>query len=335
MIDTTLLPWHRKLWQRLFDAVDQDRLPHGLLLTGKAGLGKEIFAKLFSASLLCHRPRSDRLPCGECRSCRFLSAGAHPDFFHLAPEEKGRPIKIDAVREFVSWSTFTAQEGTRRVALIAPADAMNTAAANSLLKTLEEPPASLVILLVTSRSGVLPPTVRSRCQESRLHTPPAEQALGWLSTQLPSQETTDTETDWRKLLELSAGAPIAAKSMASDGYLETRNTLFREFAEFIDGNSTAGSISEKWSRGVVEQVLASVNSWLRDMIRLRMGCPSELLENADLSDNLLALGVSIDLRRLLESEIMAEYGLQRWQLGNLNAQMQLEDLLLYLVEKKS
>ena len=109
-----------------------------------------------------------------------MKAGSHGDFRWLAPEEGKRAIGIDAVRAAVGFVQKTAAYGTRKVLLIEPAEAMTAQAANALLKTLEEPPGSSVILLVSSQAGALIATVRSRCQSIVVAPPGPDQAQEWL-----------------------------------------------------------------------------------------------------------------------------------------------------------
>ena len=274
----------------------------------------------------------DGLPCGECRSCRFLAAGSHPDFFDLQPEEPGKPIKIDAVRKFVGWSVLTPQEGTRRLALIAPADAMNAAAANSLLKTLEEPAPSIGILLVTSRMASLPATVRSRCQRFTLEPPPRAEALSWLETR--GVQESAAGHDWRLLLELARGAPLRALALAKGDALGARKARLAELENLLLGRVDAVDIAAAWVAGDLAGSLAVVTSWLRDMARLRVAGSGVSLENADLAATLQRLSETLDLTKVLRVQEAAETGARDWQRGNLNLQMQTEDLLLALLETR-
>ena len=140
------LPWQLEAWARLGQQVDEDRLPHALLVTGPAGIGKEHFARSVSARLLCGSPVSGTA-CGNCKSCTLLSAGSHPDLLDVQCEEGSRVIKIDQVRELIDFAGKTPAIGGRKVVLLGPAEAMNINAANALLKCLEEPSASTTLLL--------------------------------------------------------------------------------------------------------------------------------------------------------------------------------------------
>src|SRR5690606_14968084 len=170
------LPWHAEAWTRLQAQIRRQALPHALLISGLPGLGKRRLAEQLAAALLCEAGRNELQACGRCRACRPLVQGAHPDLFVVTPEEEGRQVRVDQVRGLIDQLALKSQYGGYRVGLIDPADRMNAAAANALLKTLEEPPPGVVLLLVAARPSLLPATIRSRCQQLTLSPPPAEQA---------------------------------------------------------------------------------------------------------------------------------------------------------------
>ncbi len=179
------LPWLREPFAALAEAMASGRLPHAILIEGVDGVGKAALASRLSAALLCSEPDYGRRPCGKCKACRLFSADTHPDFRALEPEEGKQGIGIDQVRDLISALVLTGQLSTARVGLITPAHSMSRGAANSLLKTLEEPPAGTTIILLTSRPAALPATVRSRCQGIKVSSPSADVALDWLSRRTP------------------------------------------------------------------------------------------------------------------------------------------------------
>ena len=156
--------WHATAWQQLQTSHRQQRLPHALLLSGEAGIGKAEFAARLAASLLCEQPHVDGQACGTCHACQRLGAQTHPDRFRLEPEEPGKAIKVDAVRQLIRNLSLTGHYGGYRVVTVEPAELMNTNAANAFLKTLEEPPANTLLILITASPARLPATIRSRCQ---------------------------------------------------------------------------------------------------------------------------------------------------------------------------
>jgi len=165
MAELSPYPWQRPLWQGLLDRLRDGRLPHALLLSGPAGMGKQEFASRFSRAILCDSPNEDGSACGQCRGCQLMQAGSHPDYLLVAPEEEGKAIGIDAVRELARFQALKSQYGRQRVIQLQPADALNPNSANALLKTLEEPAGDTILLLTTDRPMALLPTIRSRCQK--------------------------------------------------------------------------------------------------------------------------------------------------------------------------
>src|SRR5690606_31936472 len=126
-------PWHLPVWDALTAG---SRHAHAFLFAGLPGVGKRLFAEAFAAHLLCLQPQSGRA-CGQCRSCHLCQAGSHPDRLVVEPEEQGKAIRIDAIRQLGDFMGQTAQQGGRKVIILHPAEAMNLNAANALLKSLE------------------------------------------------------------------------------------------------------------------------------------------------------------------------------------------------------
>lgn len=164
-----LAPWHQKPWGLLTHAKEQNRLPHALLLIGDEDSGLKLFADAFAHLLLCKQGTA----CGVCHSCQLVSAKSHSDFIVIEPEESGQMIKIDQIRPVVELASTTSMHGGYRVILIRPAEAMNIAAQNALLKTLEEPTPNTLLLLLSDQSRRLLKTITSRCQRIVLQRPSA------------------------------------------------------------------------------------------------------------------------------------------------------------------
>lgn len=162
-----IYPWQQAQWQSVLQQLQADRLPHALLLAGPSGLGKRSFANALAAHALCVKHTA----CGQCRSCLLLNASNHPDLLELQPEAEGKAIKIEQVRELVTELGQTAQQGSYQVVVIEPAEAMNKAGANALLKTLEEPPGPVIFLLISHQPATIPATIRSRCQRLNFMVP--------------------------------------------------------------------------------------------------------------------------------------------------------------------
>lgn len=190
-------PWQKAQWRQLWQRHRNGQLPHALLLHGPEGIGKEDFAHLAANSLLCEQTSESGQACGECKSCQLLASDNHPDFVSLQPEETGKAIKVDQIRELIQLMTLSPHFSGYRTVLISPAEQMNMAAANSLLKTLEEPQENTVIILVTSQLSRLPATIRSRCQMLRFAMPDKTLALSWLELDSRPQSGR-TITDYRQ-----------------------------------------------------------------------------------------------------------------------------------------
>lgn len=226
-------------------------MPHALLFTGEPGLGKRALAARLVARLLCRQP-IDGDACGTCRDCLLLAAGTHPDRIGitLGVNREGKPrseIVIEQIRELGARLAMTSQLGGWQVATIDPADGMNVAAANALLKTLEEPTADSVVLLIADRPARLPQTVRSRCQRVDLHVPPRADALAWLAR----QGVADAEA----ALDAAGGNPGLAARWAGDGSLERRREVARDLMALAKGRADAYAVSQRWAADAPDERL--------------------------------------------------------------------------------
>lgn len=232
------LPWQSPAWQRFIRTVADRRVPHAILLAGPAGIGKTALSRLMAAQLLCETPGATE-PCGHCRGCRLRYAGSHPDARQLVPEEGGSGIlKIEGIRQLVDFSQRTSQYSGYRVARLLPAEAMNRAAANALLKTLEEPPAGVCLILVSHQPSRLPATIRSRCQIYRLGLPPREESLEWLKTHGIENAAA--------VLDLAGGAPFLARQLAEQQAVDQDRALLNALAGIISGRVDPTATAADW-----------------------------------------------------------------------------------------
>jgi DNA polymerase-3 subunit delta' len=215
---------HKSTWARLASC---ERLPHALLIHGVSGVGKLALAEQFARLLVCENLQAGGLPCGSCEGCRWFVAGNHPDVRFLEPETLARnvavaeegdepkardakpsnQIRIEQARALGDFVHVMSHRGGYRVAIVHPAEDMNTATANSLLKNLEEPPASAVFLLVSHRPARLLPTIRSRCVSVPVPVPDAKAAAAWLG----AQGVRNAE----RWLAFAGGAPLRALEYAT------------------------------------------------------------------------------------------------------------------------
>lgn len=327
----TPLPWHRAALERLL--AERPRLPHALLVHGPSGTGKAQFARALAAGVLCESPRSGRA-CAECASCHWFSQGNHPDFREIVPEataddegdaaeaeaakaDKARSlvIKIDQVRALADFISLTTHRSGFRVLVLRPAEAMQPAAANAILKTLEEPPPSTLIVLVSDRPAKLLPTIRSRCRRLALSMPPQSLALAWLK----EQGTASPET----ALALAGGAPLLARDLAEPEQEELRRRLFAELSRpnGADPLQFAAAID----RGAVERTIHWLQTWVHDLVRVKVG--GDARHHADLASALQAKARTADLDALfaLDRELAAA---RRLAAHPLNPRLVAEHLLM-------
>jgi DNA polymerase-3 subunit delta' len=207
-----LLPWQREFAASALR--QRAQWPHALLIAGRRGLGKRALALHFARALLCEAPRADGEACGVCPSCVYLAAGSHPDMRLIEPvlvDDEGNvtvldAITVDRIRELTAFTQLSTHRHRAKVAVIAPAEAMNAAAANALLKTLEEPPADTYLMLVSHQPGRLPATIVSRCRRLPVHEPDAPTALAWLEAQGVAEPA--------RVLAQAGGAPLLALELA-------------------------------------------------------------------------------------------------------------------------
>ena len=233
------IPWQDGLWQQ-FTAGKQHAPAY--LLHGPAGIGKRALAERLMARLLCQQP-VEQGACGECKSCLLLKAGSHPDNYILEPEEADKAIKVDQVRELVSFVVQTAQLGGRKVVLIEPVESMNINAANALLKSLEEPSGDTVLLLVSHQSSRLLPTIQSRCVQQACPLPSEAQSLAWLATALPDC----AEEERIELLTLAAGSPLAAVNLHAQGVREQRALVVDGVKKLLKQQQSPTQLAEGWN----------------------------------------------------------------------------------------
>jgi len=225
-----IYPWQESDWVRLQELCK--RPPHGLLFKGTKGIGKFDLAMNFAQSLLCRQPDEAGFACGQCPSCHWFSQGSHPDFRLLQPEalsldgeetESGKKpskqISVDQVRGLAEFSGMSAHQGGRRVVVIHPAEAMNTNAANALLKNLEEPPQGLLFILVSHKPQQLLPTILSRCLSFALPAPDTVSATRWLAQQGVKNPV--------EALAASGFAPLQAVQLDEQLGSEERDKLLR------------------------------------------------------------------------------------------------------------
>lgn len=326
-MDLNIYPWLDAQWQRFLAVMARDRVPHALLLAGPGGVGMEEFAACMAARLLCERPPAEGVTCGTCRSCHLLAAGSHPDFMRLEGDPKSGQIRIDMVREMIHFLQLSTHYG-RKVALVLPADAMNRAAANSLLKILEEPPPDSVLILCTQRPGTLPVTIRSRCQRILFHAAREPGIAQWLAGRAGLDASAAAA-----LLERHGGAPLRALAAAGDFDADRSAELAADLAELRARTGNPVRVAQKWSGYGAAGVLEEVAAVLAQAARLKLeggrapqdGHLQRMADELDLAELVACYDAAMRAWRNaagpfnLNSQSVIEAFIARWQDPTINS----------------
>jgi len=314
----TAAPWLETAWQQINRARLQSRLPHAVLLTGAEGAGKQLLAQRIVHALLCEAPDAQGEPCGVCAACGWLRAGTHPDLLTLEPEETGKAIKVDQVRGLCAELSITSHGGRYKVAVVRPAEAMNINAANSLLKTLEEPTANTLLVLASAAPGRLLATVRSRCQQIQVPVPAPGEGLAWLAAHgLEGQ-------DARRALEMAAGAPLRALALHETGAEALMVECLEQLQAVAEGRTDPLTVASAWAGNEEALRLSSWRRWVQELIRLRLAPGTG--HGGELAQKLQTLVESVDCKRLYA--LLDRLDRASGTLGSgLNRQLVLEDLL--------
>jgi len=295
-------PWQEKQKQRLLEMQKQQRFPHALLLTGPEGIGLTQFALTFAMQILClnkeqkHANNNPDNACGNCQGCQLFIAGSHPDLLIIEPEEEGKQVKIDQIRELIEYVTLKSFSGNHKIAIIKAADAMNRATANALLKTLEEPPSQSMLFLLSHRPSNLPITIRSRCQKVGFQAACDDRAVNWLKQQ-PIESNLSAEL----LLRLASGGPLKAVKMVEEEQIQHRHTLLNDLKSLSTSHSDPVQIASNWQALGTENVFISLLKLIQDLIRLKLQKDASNLVNFDLKEDLQDLVNSLDLVALVRN----------------------------------
>jgi DNA polymerase-3 subunit delta' len=326
----SILPWQQRQWQTVIARHAQNQLPHALLLTGSAGLGKLHFAKCLAQLLLCGNGTT--AACGNCHACHLLQADTHPDLILIQPEETGKAIKVEQIRQLINSVAQTAQQGKCRVVIIEPAHAMNIAAANALLKTLEEPFGKVILILVTHHPALLPATVRSRCQNIIFSAMAIdrEQQETWLQQQLPNAVVA------KQLLQLTEWAPLKALELHEKNYWQQEEKFLQDFERVITNSLDPIKFAASWAAQGVQFSLEIITRVLNDALCLKMAISENLLLYKDKSHLLIILQNRLSkdkLLQLLQQAVEANQLITRN--ANLNQQLMLESFMLAVIPSET
>jgi DNA polymerase-3 subunit delta' len=295
------LAGHRRLFELTARAALNGTLPPSLIFSGPEGVGKRLAAVALAQLVNCLAPVAGDA-CGACSACTRIARGVHPDVLVVRPGDSGS-IKVDQVRDAIERSAYRPFEGRRRVVVIDDADALVPEAQNALLKTLEEPPAASMFVLVTSRHDVLLPTVRSRCQQLRFgRLPPAD--IAHVLEAVHGYSSADAHA----AAALADGSVGRALEGGSEEYVRAREAAATVLTRIASASEPRGRLDAakaltdgRGDREDVARRLRAVASLLRDLGVLHARADERDLANADLKPLLARLLKSFDGRRTIRA----------------------------------
>ena len=268
---------HNQIIEQLQQTVASERIAGAYLFVGPTGVGKEMVARYFAQLIFCQQDAQPPIVCGTCLACRKVDSGNHPDLQFIRPE--GSLLKIGQIRELQRQVIYEPLEASRKVYILTDVDRMNPEAENCLLKTLEEPPAASVLILLTSNVQALLPTTRSRCQILQFHPMPTQELAEILVNRFsvaPEQATT---------LAIAADGAIG-KALTQ---LEKGDSLTEEVPKILRETNriAAFRLAEDFKNN--PETLGELVTWYRDLLFLQQGAPSELITHIYSVDELRAI----------------------------------------------
>jgi len=332
------LPWLEGARQRLRASLAAQRLPHSLLLLSTPGLGAEQLANWISALVLCESLGSR--PCGVCASCLLLRSDSHPDSYIVRLEEDAQQIKVDQVRGLIESLSLKSYRGGYKVGVIEGAEALNVNGANAFLKTLEEPTANTVLIMIARPSHRLPATIASRCLRLTLTPPPAEVAVAWLEaharahpkagseaaapTAAPAAASADAQS-WDAALSLAGGAPLLALELNSPEIAALDEDMRESLRQLATRSVDVTLLADRWMRSNPGLRITWLENWITRRVRAALGgCISR--QSAE-PVRLPAALLKPKIRALFEL-LDAARELRRLASTGMNQQLALEALLL-------
>lgn len=320
-------PWQAQVWQHLNQ--DHQRLPHALLLHGRAGIGKYDFARSLSQSLLCLDKSVSGHACGVCSSCNWFNENSHPDFRLLSPEQeaeaesesvstkktkKKTQISVVQIRELSGFLSLSSHRSNGvRIVLIHPAEALNVASANALLKMLEEPATGVIFILVAHQLQRLLPTIISRCQKVNMPMPDESQSLAWLDEQGVANAA--------QQLAYFDSSPIKVFDEQSQFSQLAEMWCYFALGHKLEPHITASVLIAN----SVEAGIVAIQKWLYDVAAMRLG--QQVRYHILHTKALQALAEKVNLSRLFELQKKTDE-LRKLALHPLNHELQIECLLL-------
>jgi len=311
------LPWLSDAQRRLRDTRLAGRLPQSMLLLSVPGLGAEQLAYWAAAMALCESQSA--APCGVCASCVLLRADSHPDAHFVRVLEDAQQIKVDQIRHLIEALSLSSYRGGHKVAVVENAEALNANGANAFLKTLEEPTARTLLILIAKPSHRLPATIASRCLKLVLRPPSKPAAVAWLTKRDAGVE------QWDAALALAGGAPLLALELPGAGIARLDQDMRHSLELLRDNAVDVTVLAEAWVKSDSTLRLIWLENWITRRLRAQLGGVTSVqsAEPVRLSAALLKPKI-----RALFELLDASRELRRLAATGLNQQLALEALLL-------
>ena len=351
--------WQKETWRILTQ--DSASLGHALLLRGRQGIGKLVFARQLAKFWLCENPSIEGYACENCQSCRWFEQGSHPDFRLIEPEamttmaessdggsgednadagtgaemeplaasagESGsaksrkkpsKQISVAQVRDVTDFINISSHQNGYKVVLIHPAETMNPAATNALLKNLEEPPPLTLFILVTHHAQHLLPTLRSRCRQIPMPAPDPATATAWLEQQGVKDPAT--------CLASAGYAPLAALEFNDDDYLARHEAFIRQIS--VPGNFNPIMLAEEMQKLDLPTLVNWLQKWCYDLMSF---CTTgKIRYHLNMLATIKSLSLEID-PRALAAYLRTLNATQRLARHPLNPRLFLEEMLFSYV----
>jgi len=226
-------------------------------------LGAEQFAAWIAALVLCQSPGPR--PCDACPSCRLLRSDSHPDLHLVRLEDDAQQIKVDQVRELIDSLTTKSYRGGYKVGVIEGAEGLNANGANAFLKTLEEPAADTILIMIARPNHRLPATIASRCLRLTLKPPSTDDAIAWLNARAPGANP------WHAALALAGGAPLLAMQLDAEGLAAIDADMRQSMAELADGSVDVTLLADRWVRSSPGVRVTWLENWITQRVYASLG----------------------------------------------------------------
>ena len=254
-----LYPWHSKCWDNFVNSRKQHHLPHAILLAGEEGIGKTQLAQRMAQSLLCINTQAEpKDACNQCPSCKTYHSSANSDFLSIALLEDKKQISVDQIRTLSEFLNYSRSYNTHRVVIINPVDRMNLNAANSLLKSLEEPTPNTIIILVTENSSALLATIKSRCQLFTVNSPNKQETINWLTHNHLSDNVSaikdSPKIDPEILFSMIGARPLKANAISAED-IENKALFFKQLQNVLNHSMSVSEMAKHWEKYDVDTLI--------------------------------------------------------------------------------